>query len=159
MPDAPSDPPAPDPDPVAASPAAPPTGGTAGDSPATRSTASARDRILDAFEELLVQQGERGTTLESVAAAAGVSKGGLLYHFGGKEALVEGSSPACRRSPARTWSGCGRRSAARSTGGSAGRSRPPRPSTAPTSRRPASRRATTRARATRSRTCRRSGRR
>ncbi|MFD2339469.1 TetR/AcrR family transcriptional regulator [Clavibacter tessellarius] len=90
MPDAPSDPPAPDPDPVAASSAAPPTGGTAGDSPATGSTASARDRILDAFEELLVQQGERGTTLESVAAAAGVSKGGLLYHFGGKEALVEG---------------------------------------------------------------------
>ena len=90
MPDAPSDPPAPDPDPVAASSAAPPTGGTAGDSPATGSTASARDRILDAFEELLVQQGERGTTLEAVAAAAGVSKGGLLYHFGGKEALVEG---------------------------------------------------------------------
>jgi len=89
MPDAPSAPPAPDAESVASS-AAPPTGGPAGDSPATGSTASARDRILDAFEELLVQQGERGTTLEAVAAAAGVSKGGLLYHFGGKEALVEG---------------------------------------------------------------------
>ena len=54
------------------------------------SAGSARDRILDAFEELLVQQGERGTTLEAVASAAGVSKGGLLYHFGGKDALVEG---------------------------------------------------------------------
>ena len=58
--------------------------------PASSPGATARDRILDAFEELLVQQGERGTTLEAVAAAAGVSKGGLLYHFGGKEALVDG---------------------------------------------------------------------
>lgn len=58
--------------------------------PGVPSAGTARDRILDAFEELLVQQGERGTTLESVAAAAGVSKGGLLYHFGGKEALVDG---------------------------------------------------------------------
>ncbi|QIS41566.1 TetR/AcrR family transcriptional regulator [Clavibacter capsici] len=70
--------PGPEPDADAAPEPAPPSGGTA------------RDRILDAFEELLVQQGERGTTLEAVAAAAGVSKGGLLYHFGGKEALVEG---------------------------------------------------------------------
>ena len=58
--------------------------------PASSPGGTARDRILDAFEELLVQQGERGTTLEAVAAAAGVSKGGLLYHFGGKEALVDG---------------------------------------------------------------------
>ena len=76
MPATPPDDPAPEPD--AASGPAPSPGGTA------------RDRILDAFEELLVQQGERGTTLEAVAAAAGVSKGGLLYHFGGKEALVDG---------------------------------------------------------------------
>jgi AcrR family transcriptional regulator len=79
MPDAPPD------DPAPARPAAPAA------SPTPDATAgTARDRILDAFEELLVQQGERGTTLEAVAAAAGVSKGGLLYHFGGKEALVEG---------------------------------------------------------------------
>jgi AcrR family transcriptional regulator len=78
MPDAPPEPPAPD------APAPAP------DAPAAGTTATARDRILDAFEELLVQQGERGTTLEAVAQAAGVSKGGLLYHFGGKEALVDG---------------------------------------------------------------------
>ncbi|KZC93674.1 MULTISPECIES: TetR/AcrR family transcriptional regulator [Clavibacter] len=87
MPDAPPDSPAPHAaDPSASIEAVAPGAG----SPATTATATARDRILDAFEELLVQQGERGTTLESVAAAAGVSKGGLLYHFGGKEALVEG---------------------------------------------------------------------
>ena len=53
-------------------------------------TSSARDRILSAFEDRLVSEGDRGATLESVAAAAGVSKGGLLYHFGSKEALGEG---------------------------------------------------------------------
>lgn len=53
-------------------------------------TPSARERILSAFEDLLLSDGERAATLESVAAAAGVSKGGLLYHFGSKEALGEG---------------------------------------------------------------------
>ncbi|PPF87889.1 TetR family transcriptional regulator [Subtercola sp. Z020] len=54
------------------------------------STASARDRVLDAFELILITQGERAATLEATAAEAGVSKGGLLYHFGSKDALVEG---------------------------------------------------------------------
>ena len=49
-----------------------------------------RDRILDAFAHLLIDQGERAATLEAVAVAAGLSKGGLLYHFGSKDALVEG---------------------------------------------------------------------
>ncbi|MFC6355157.1 TetR/AcrR family transcriptional regulator [Luethyella okanaganae] len=49
-----------------------------------------RDRILDAFQELLIEHGERAATLDAVAASAEVSKGGLLYHFGSKEALVEG---------------------------------------------------------------------
>jgi AcrR family transcriptional regulator len=53
-------------------------------------TPSARDRILDAFEELLIEHGERASTLEAVARSAGVSKGGLLYHFASKDALVEG---------------------------------------------------------------------
>lgn len=51
---------------------------------------SARDRILDAFEDLLAEQSERAATLEAVAARAGVSKGGLLYHFASKDALVDG---------------------------------------------------------------------
>lgn len=49
-----------------------------------------RDRLLDAFESLLVESGSRGATLDAVAAAAEVSKGGLLYHFHNKEDLVEG---------------------------------------------------------------------
>ncbi|MBF4633405.1 TetR/AcrR family transcriptional regulator [Agreia pratensis] len=46
--------------------------------------------MIDAFAELLGENGERAATLDAVAAAAGVSKGGLLYHFGSKEALIEG---------------------------------------------------------------------
>ena len=49
-----------------------------------------RDRPLDAFEQLLVEGGERSATLDAVAAAAAVSKGGLLYHFGSKDALING---------------------------------------------------------------------
>jgi len=51
--------------------------------------ASTRDRLLDAFEESLIDGGERSATLNAVAASAGVSKGGLLYHFASKDALVE----------------------------------------------------------------------
>jgi AcrR family transcriptional regulator len=49
-----------------------------------------RDRILDAFETLLGEGGERAATLDAVAGVAGVSKGGLLYHFGSKDALIDG---------------------------------------------------------------------
>ena len=51
---------------------------------------SARETVLDAFEELLVADGPRAATIDAVAARAKVSKGGVLYHFGSKEALVEG---------------------------------------------------------------------
>ena len=54
------------------------------------SSSPTRDRLLDSFEELLIEHGERAATLDGVAAAAGVSKGGLLYHFGSKAALIEG---------------------------------------------------------------------
>ena len=46
-----------------------------------------RDRILDAFEALVLEHGERAGTLAATAGAAGVSKGGLLYHFGSKAKL------------------------------------------------------------------------
>lgn len=49
-----------------------------------------RDRLLDAAEALLAEGGPRALTLDAVAAAAEVSKGGLLYHFPSKDALVEG---------------------------------------------------------------------
>ncbi|ROS73636.1 TetR/AcrR family transcriptional regulator [Cellulomonas sp. PhB143] len=51
---------------------------------------AARDKVLDAFAAILVTQGERAATLDAVAAHAGVSKGGLLYHFASKQALVDG---------------------------------------------------------------------
>ncbi|MCR2801125.1 MULTISPECIES: TetR/AcrR family transcriptional regulator [unclassified Microbacterium] len=47
----------------------------------------AREKVLDAFEAILIDEGERPATIEATAQAAGVSKGGLLYHFGTKEAL------------------------------------------------------------------------
>jgi len=50
----------------------------------------ARDSVLDAFERLLVDDGERAATMDATARAAGVSKGGLLYHFASKEALERG---------------------------------------------------------------------
>lgn len=50
---------------------------------------STRDRVLDAFEHIIVGAGSRAATLDAVAAEAGVSKGGLLYHFHSKEALVD----------------------------------------------------------------------
>ncbi|WP_280524726.1 TetR/AcrR family transcriptional regulator [Mycetocola zhadangensis] len=52
--------------------------------------ASTSDRILVAYEDLLIEVGERGATLDAVASRAGVSKGGLLYHFGSKDALSAG---------------------------------------------------------------------
>jgi AcrR family transcriptional regulator len=51
---------------------------------------STRDALLDAFENAVIARGERAATLEAIAVDAGVSKGGLLYHFGSKKDLVEG---------------------------------------------------------------------
>lgn len=48
----------------------------------------AREAVLDAFESLLIEEGERAATLDAVAKLAGVSKGGLLYHFPTKEAMI-----------------------------------------------------------------------
>jgi AcrR family transcriptional regulator len=49
-----------------------------------------RDSILDAAELVLFEHGTQALTLSAVAERAGVSKGGLLYHFPGKEALIKG---------------------------------------------------------------------
>ena len=50
----------------------------------------ARERILNAAEARLLAGGPTSLVLDAVAADAGVSKGGLLYHFGSKEVLVAG---------------------------------------------------------------------
>lgn len=49
-----------------------------------------RDRILDAVQQILIRGGHSAVTLDAVAAEAGVSKGGLLYHFASKSALITG---------------------------------------------------------------------
>jgi len=51
---------------------------------------SNREAILDAFEQILIARGSGEATLEVIADAAGVSKGGLLYHFASKEDLFAG---------------------------------------------------------------------
>ncbi|MFC9972186.1 TetR/AcrR family transcriptional regulator [Spirillospora sp. NPDC050679] len=48
-----------------------------------------KNALLDAAESLLSEHGTQALTLAAVADRAGVSKGGLLYHFSGKEALVK----------------------------------------------------------------------
>ncbi len=47
-----------------------------------------RDRLLDSAEQLVATIGGANLTLEAVAEKAGVSKGGLLYHYRSKEALL-----------------------------------------------------------------------
>ena len=44
--------------------------------------------LLDAAGEVVRREGVTNLTLDRVAAEAGVSKGGLLYHFGTKQELV-----------------------------------------------------------------------
>lgn len=51
---------------------------------------SARERVVDAAIALAARDGVPALTLDAVAAEAGVSKGGLLYHFASKEALLAG---------------------------------------------------------------------
>jgi len=57
---------------------------------ASSAPAGARDRILEAADQLVAAQGASNLTLDAVAQAAGLSKGGLLYHFPSKDALLMG---------------------------------------------------------------------
>jgi AcrR family transcriptional regulator len=51
---------------------------------------SVRDRLLNAAEMVTSRDGVASLTLDAVAREAGVSKGGLLYHFPSKSALLTG---------------------------------------------------------------------
>ncbi len=51
---------------------------------------SARESILVAAESVVHERGAGNLTLDAVARRASVSKGGLLYHFPSKEALLKG---------------------------------------------------------------------
>jgi AcrR family transcriptional regulator len=51
---------------------------------------SRRAALLDAAIEVIRRDGAGALTLDAVAAEAGVSKGGVLYHFKSKRALIDG---------------------------------------------------------------------
>ncbi|UOR10955.1 TetR/AcrR family transcriptional regulator [Halobacillus amylolyticus] len=51
---------------------------------------SRKVEILHAASKIVSDKGIFNLTLEAVAEQAGISKGGLLYHFPSKEALVKG---------------------------------------------------------------------
>ena len=61
--------------------------GSSGDGRAARS-ARTRNDLLQATERIIRRDGVGSLTLERVADEAGVSKGGLLYHFSSKQELV-----------------------------------------------------------------------
>jgi AcrR family transcriptional regulator len=51
---------------------------------------STRGTLLRAASQVVIERGVEALTLDAVAQQAGVSKGGLLYHFPNKEALFAG---------------------------------------------------------------------
>jgi TetR/AcrR family acrAB operon transcriptional repressor len=51
--------------------------------------AATRDSILDAAEQLFAEQGVSRTTLQHIAAAAGVTRGAIYWHFDDKLALFD----------------------------------------------------------------------
>lgn len=50
---------------------------------------SLRPQLLDAALDLVAEEGVAALTYETLSARTGVSKGGLLYHFPSKEALLD----------------------------------------------------------------------
>lgn len=48
------------------------------------------NNILDAAESIVLDEGGAHLTLDAVAERCGLSKGGLIYHFPTKEALLQG---------------------------------------------------------------------
>ena len=65
--------------------------------------ASSREIILDAAEAVVIENGAGHMTLDAVAAKAGVSKGGLLYHFPTKEALLRAMLERLRNQLDEAW--------------------------------------------------------
>ncbi len=54
----------------------------------SKTQCATREIILQAACQVIIAHGAEAMTLEAVAREAGVSKGGLLYHFPNKEALI-----------------------------------------------------------------------
>ncbi len=49
-----------------------------------------RERVLEIAEQLILQQGFAGTSIDQIIREAGITKGGFFYHFDGKNALAIG---------------------------------------------------------------------
>jgi AcrR family transcriptional regulator len=56
--------------------------------PGRKPSPSSRGKILDAAVQVAIRDGVLAMTLEAVAKEAGVSKGGLIYHFRTKDDLI-----------------------------------------------------------------------
>lgn len=56
--------------------------------PSVQESCCVRDRVLDATEDVVAREGVAHLTLDAVARQAGLSKGGLLYHFPSKSSLL-----------------------------------------------------------------------
>jgi TetR/AcrR family transcriptional repressor of nem operon len=52
-----------------------------------RDGSATRSRILDAAEELMLDQGFAGTSVDQVIASAATTKGGFFHHFSSKQEL------------------------------------------------------------------------
>lgn len=65
-----------------------PAGARPGARTTTRDSAATKRRILDAAEQVVLRDGVGHLTLEAAASEAGLSKGGVLYHFPTRDALV-----------------------------------------------------------------------
>lgn len=55
-----------------------------------KSKSDTRKIILDSAEAVVRKKGVAHLTLDAVVKESGISKGGILYHFSGKQALVQG---------------------------------------------------------------------
>jgi AcrR family transcriptional regulator len=56
----------------------------------TKAQSATREALLQAASQVVMDKGIESLTLNAVAQQAGVSKGGLLYHFPNKDALIGG---------------------------------------------------------------------
>lgn len=54
----------------------------------SKARAATREKILQAAGQVVIDRGVEALTLDAVAKQAAVSKGGLLYHFPNKNALI-----------------------------------------------------------------------
>ncbi|MGL5836175.1 MAG: TetR/AcrR family transcriptional regulator [Waterburya sp.] len=57
--------------------------------PKKSNRSATREALLRAASQVVIDKGVDSLTLDAVAKQAGVSKGGLLYHFSNKDVLVE----------------------------------------------------------------------